>query len=241
MGDTCICVFVKPPLVGKVKTRLIPAVGAEGAASLAEAFFRDTWNCVESLNWAFPIVASTDSLDPRLLPQPDTQVWLQGGGDLGARIERILSRALTQAPLAMALGADSPGIPAILLERAHEALRSTDAVLGPCDDGGFYLLGVRECPPGLLAGIPWSQSTTFARTLDRLNERGLKSIVLDPWYDIDRPEDLERLSGQLASGAIVAPNTLKVLAGLRVIGTAQGTVPSNTRTLDSKGDGSQVP
>src|SRR5258708_38692520 len=191
--DTCICVFLKPPLPGKVKTRLIPAVSAEGAAALAEAFFRDTWNCVESLNWAVPIVASTESLGLGVLPRPDIQVWLQGGGDLGARIERILRRALTQAPMAMALGADSPGIPPSFLEQAHEALRSADAVLGPCEDGGFYLLSVRDCPPGLLAGIPWSQSTTFACTLDRLRERGLKATVLDPWYDIDRPEDLERL------------------------------------------------
>ncbi len=238
--DTCVCVFLKPPLVGKVKTRLIPTVGSAGAAALAEAFFRDTWNCVESLSWAVPIVASTDWLAPGILPQRDIQVWPQGGGDLGARIERILRRALTQAPLAMALGADSPGIPRSFLERAREALRSADAVLGPCDDGGFYLLGVHECPPGLLAGIPWSQSTTFARTLDRLRERGLKSTVLDLWYDIDRPEDLEHLCSQLASGAIVTPNTAKVLADLRAIGVAHSAVPSNTRALDSEDDGPEA-
>lgn len=215
--DTWICVFFKPPIAGQVKARLIPAVGAEGAAALAEAFFRDTWNSVEALSWAVPVVASTDTLGPGILPQPDTQVWLQGGGDLGARIERILRRALTQAPMAMALGADSPGIPAGFLERAHEALQSADAVLGPCEDGGFYLLGVRECPRGLLAGIPWSQSTTFARTLDRLNERGFKSIVLDPWYDVDRAEDLGHLWMQLANGAITAPHTARVFTGLRAI------------------------
>ncbi len=239
--DTCICVFLKPPIPGKVKTRLIPVVAAEGAAALAEAFFRDTWSCVESLSWAVPIVASTDSLGPGILPRPDSQVWLQGGGDLGARIERILRRALTQAPFAMALGADSPGIPPSFLERAHDALQSADAVLGPCDDGGFYLLGLRECSPGLLAGIPWSQSTTLARTFNRLRERGLKSIVLDPWYDIDRPEDLERLCSQLASGAIVAPNTAKVLADLRAIGAALSAVPANTCARDSKGDGPRAP
>ncbi len=239
--DTCICVFVKPPLAGKVKTRLIPAVGAEGAAALAEAFFRDTWNSAESLSWAVPIVVSTDSLGPEVLPRPDIQVWLQGGGDLGARIERILRRALRQAPMAMALGADSPGIPASLLERAHEALQSADAVLGPCEDGGFYLLGVRECPPGLLAGIPWSQSTTFARTLDRLTERGLKASVLDPWYDIDRPEDLEHLVSELASGAITAPYTARVLAGLRAVTTIDSPVPFNTKALDSKEGGPQAP
>jgi hypothetical protein len=237
--DTRICVFFKPPIAGQVKTRLISAVGAEGAAALAGSFFRDTWNSVESLSWAVPVVASTDSLGPEVLPKPDTDVWLQGDGDLGARIERILTRALTHEPLAMALGADSPGIPPRFLERAHEALRSADAVLGPCEDGGFYLLGVRECPPGLLGGIPWSQSTTFASTLERLERRGLKVTTLDSWYDIDRPEDLERLWDELASGATTATHTMRVLTGLRGITTTGSPVAFRTAALDSKEGGPQ--
>jgi uncharacterized protein len=210
--DTCICVFVKPPVAGKVKTRLIPTVGAHGAAALAEAFFRDTWDCVESLSWALPVIATTDAIDREMIPRTEAQVWLQGGGDLDARIERILRRALLETPFAIALGADSPGIPRQFLERAHEALHSADAVLGPCEDGGFYLLGLRQCPLGMLSGIPWSQSTTFARTLDRLKELGLKTTTLEPWYDVDRPEDLDRLRSDVARGAIAAPNTAKVLA-----------------------------
>lgn len=237
--DTCICVFVKPPLVGRVKTRLIPAVGAEGAAALAEAFFRDTWNSVKSLSWAVPIVASTDPLGSGTLPEPDIDVWLQGGGDLGARIERILRQALMRSPLAMAMGADSPGIPPGFLERAREALRSADAVLGPCVDGGFYLLGVRECPPGLLAGIPWSHSTTFARTFERLSEQGLRVAVVDPWYDIDRPEDLELLGTQLAAGAIMAPHTAKVLADVRARATPTHLL-CETNALDARDDGVQT-
>jgi rSAM/selenodomain-associated transferase 1 len=212
--DTSICVFFKPPRAGEVKTRLVPAVGAQGAAALAEAFFRDTWDCVESLRWAVPIVATTDSSSPQVRPRIETEVWLQGGGDLGARIERILRRALDQRPFAMAVGADSPGIPLPFLERAHQALQSADAVIGPCDDGGFYLLGVRECRPGLLDGIPWSQSITFSSTLKRLRDSGMDVAVIDSWYDIDRPEDLERLERQLAAKSVVAPETLKALRSL---------------------------
>jgi uncharacterized protein len=240
-SDTCICVFLKPPRAGKVKTRLIPVVGAEGAAALAEAFFRDTWNCVESLSWAVPIVASTGPLGPGIPPRPDIQVWLQGDGDLGARIERILTRALTQAPFAMALGADSPGIPPSLLDRARDALQSADAVLGPCEDGGFYLLGLRQCPPGLLAGIPWSQSTTFQCTLDRLNERGLKTVVLAPWRDIDRPEDLVHLCDQLARAAIVAPSTASAVADLWLLEWHIQQSQPTVKHSDSKDDGSQAP
>jgi rSAM/selenodomain-associated transferase 1 len=232
--DTCICVFVKPPVAGKVKTRLIPIVGANGAAALAEAFFRDTWNGVESLNWALPVVATTDAIDPNIIPCTETQVWLQGGGDLDARIERILQRALRETPFAIALGADSPGIPRQFLDRAHEALQSADAVLGPCEDGGFYLLGVRQCPIGLLRGIPWSESTTFARTLDRLKELGLKSTILDPWYDIDRPEDLDRLRSEVARDAIAAPNTARVLARLQNAEGIESAVSSEDLTPDSR-------
>jgi glycosyltransferase A (GT-A) superfamily protein (DUF2064 family) len=211
-------------------------VGADGAAALAGAFFRDTWNCVESLSWALPVVATTDAIDPDIIPRTDTQVWLQGGGDLDARIERILRRALREAPFAIALGADSPGIPRQFLDRAHEALQSADAVLGPCEDGGFYLLGVRQCPLGMLSGIPWSQSTTFARTLDRLNELRLKSTILDPWYDIDRPEDLDRLRSDFAGGAITAPNTARVLAKLHNAEGLESAVSSEGLAPDCRRD-----
>jgi uncharacterized protein len=232
--DTCICVFVKPPVAGKVKTRLIPIVGADGAAALAEAFFLDTWNGVESLSWALPVVATTDAIDPNIIPRTETQVWLQGGGDLDARIERILQRALRETPFAIALGADSPGIPRQFLDRAHEALQSADAVLGPCEDGGFYLLGVRQCPPGMLSGIPWSDSTTFTSTLDRLKELGLKSTILDPWYDIDRPEDLDRLRSEVARDAIAAPNTARVLARLQNAAGIVSAVSSEDLTPESR-------
>lgn len=213
--DTSICVFFKPPRAGEVKTRLIPAVGADGAASLAEAFFRDTWSCVETLNWANPIVAGTELLGSRDLPRSATPVWLQGDGNLGTRMERILRRALQQTPFAMAIGADSPGMPSGLLDQAHDAIKMADAVIGPCEDGGFYLLGVRECPPGLLDGIPWSQSGTFASTLKRLRDNGMDVTVIDSWYDIDRPEDLEKLERQLAAKLIAAPETSKAIETLR--------------------------
>lgn len=226
--DTSICVFFKPPRAGEVKTRLIPAVGADGAALLAEAFFRDTWDCVESLRWALPIVASTESLDLSLLPRPETQVWLQGDGNLGARMERVLRRALKQTPFAMAIGADSPGLRSRFLDHAHDAMRTADAVIGPSDDGGFYLLGVRECSPGLLDGIPWSQSSTFGATLTRLRDRGMNVALIDSWYDIDRPEDFATLERQLAAQAIVAPETLQALRSLRM---ASGTRPATFAQL----------
>lgn len=209
MPPATVCIFAKPPEPGRVKTRLAPALGEHGAADLARAFLADTCRAVRTLPWASPILATTGPLDDALagdLPQ-----WPQGEGDLGARLERVLARALSEGPRAIAIGTDSPGMPTALLDAAHDALDSVDAAIGPTDDGGFYVLALRRCPPGLLAGLPWSQPDTFARTLERLRASGLSVRVLAPWFDVDHPEDLERLRTMLSIGAIVAPSTSRYL------------------------------
>ena len=198
-----ICVFLKPPRSGEVKTRLIPAVGADAAAMLAESFFEDIWEAVHSLKWARPIVASTEFVNLGDV----CEVWLQGEGDLGRKLENILRRALRDSPAALALGADSPGLPMRLLETAREALVKSDAVLGPSEDGGFYLLGLKDCPDELLAGIRWSQPDTLCQTMSRLRQAGLSISVLEHWFDVDTPDDLKRLQSLIEAKAILAPHT----------------------------------
>lgn len=206
----CVCIFMKPPRPGEVKTRLIPLVGAEGAAALAEAFFEDTWDVVQSLPWASPVVASTELSGAGIAFSP-RRVWSQGDGDLGARLERILRRGIAEAGAAIALGADSPGLEMRLLNEAREKLQDSDAVLGPCSDGGFYLLGLKTCPPGLLSGIAWSQPDTFTQTTKKLEEAGLTVAVLSEYFDIDRPEDLTMLRELISTGNIYAPRTARLL------------------------------
>ncbi len=209
-----VCVFAKPSRPGRVKTRLAPQVGAEGAARLARAFFADTWAAVAGLSWARPVLATTriDREDP---PPDGAEVWLQGRGDLGQRLARVLRRAIREGDRAIALGADSPGLPPELLDQARQALRRCDAVLGPCEDGGFYLIGLARCPPGLLGRLKWSASDTFDRTRSRLEARGLATAILPEWFDVDRPPDLARLSRLIARGAVSAPETARVLAACR--------------------------
>lgn len=198
-----VCIFAKPPIAGEVKTRLAePARAAE----LARAFLADTCDAVRAVPWADAIVATTGPLDSSVL------TWPQGDGDLGARVERVLRRALASAPIAIAIGADTPGLPREFLDRARGALTTADAAIGPTDDGGFYLLALRRCPDGLLTDLPWSRSDTFAATLARLHDRGLSTVVLDSWFDVDRPHDLERLRALLNARVIVAPRTHALLA-----------------------------
>lgn len=207
----CICVFAKPPVAGRVKTRLIPRLGSSGAAELAAAFLEDTCASVSALPWAKTVLASTEvGLSERFLGP--AEIWLQGDGDLGARLSNIFQRALRDHIFAIAVGADSPGLPAKFLEQAREALTRVDAVIGPCKDGGFYLLGLRTCRQDLLSGISWSAATTCEETIGKLQAAGLTVHVLPSWFDVDTAEDLEKLDSLLSANHIQAPRTKDFLA-----------------------------
>ncbi len=210
----CVCVFAKPPRAGLVKTRLAAALGAPGAAALARALFDDTWRLACSLEWADAVLATTDVAAPEWETIGSAMIWPQVCGDLGLRLEEILRSGLAAHRFAIAIGTDAPGLPRALLDAARDAVQTLDAVLGPAEDGGFYLLGVRACPPGLLAGIPWSAPDTCERTLARFRERGLRTAMLPSWFDVDRPEDLQRLASLLASDGIDAPATRRLMAEL---------------------------
>ncbi len=202
----CICIFAKPPVPGRVKTRLVPLLGSRGAAELAKAFLQDTWASVSALPWAKPVLASTEEGPQDFLHSP-AEIWPQGEGDLGARLENISRCALRNHPLVIAIGADSPGLPGTYFVQAREALGRADAVIGPSEDGGFYLLGLRKCPTGLLSGIPWSAPTTCLETIAKLQAAGLTVYILDDWFDVDTPQDLEKLDTLIKAEQIEAPKT----------------------------------
>ncbi len=213
--QTGIVVFAKPPVRGEVKTRLADTIGSEHAAKLASAFLRDTWAQVQGLAWAESVLATTNVERLREFESRPHLVWPQGDGDLGQRVERVMSRGVEQWGRAIGIGADTPGLPIRLLEQAREELEVADAVLGPADDGGFYLIGLRRCPEGLLRDLPWSQEQTFEQTKNRLEKSGLRTSILEPWFDVDRSVDLERLRALLDAGSVIAPATTLALRSLR--------------------------
>jgi uncharacterized protein len=210
-AEGLLCVFAKAPEPGRVKTRLAPVLGAAWAAELAEAFLVDTWSKVTELTSVQPVlVLSGESRLPALDPEPT--IWHQGDGDLGARLERAFRSGLGVAPWVIAIGTDSPGLPLGHIEAACAALNDgASAVLGPSEDGGYYLIGLRSCPDGLLRDLPWSTPDVFALTLERLRARHIDSVVLPSWFDVDQPADLARLRQELTAGRIEAPATLEVL------------------------------
>ncbi|MGE5111686.1 MAG: TIGR04282 family arsenosugar biosynthesis glycosyltransferase [Acidobacteriaceae bacterium] len=204
---TAICVMAKLPVPGEVKTRLSPAVGVEGAALLAQAFLEDTLRSVSQLDWALPILACTG------FKRHDfhCEVWPQEEGGLGIRQENVLRRALEVSTAAILIGSDCPGLPISRLESARDALEESDAVLGPSHDGGYYLIGLKRCPLGLLSGVAWSQADTFNQVISRLRDSGMLVTVIEPWFDVDTPEDLASLSARLNSGEIIAPSTAAII------------------------------
>ena len=161
------------------------------SATLARAFLADTVDLARGTG-ASVVLATTD-VDGDFGLSDEIARWHQGGGDLGARVERILRRALTSEDWVIALGADSPGLPPAYLHQAIERLiKGAPAVLGASADGGFYLLGVRCCPEGLLADLPWSQPSTAAATVAQLAKHDMEPEVLPEWFDIDEEADLVR-------------------------------------------------
>jgi rSAM/selenodomain-associated transferase 1 len=213
-GRVPVAVFAKPPVAGDVKTRLARALGAERAARLAAAFLRDTWAVVRALPWARPVLATTTTDPTPFGLGGDVELWQQGDGDLGERMERTLARALGEAPAALLIGADAPALPASHLDAARAALGSSDVVLGPSEDGGFYLIGATRLPEGSLAGLPWSRADSRLRTEAQLTARGLRVARAPEWFDVDEARDLARLGRVLAEDPRAAPATRAALAEL---------------------------
>lgn len=200
MTDGCtIVVMAKAPLPGYAKTRLIPALGAEGAARLAHWLLDRTM--------AAALASGLGTVE--LCAAPDTthaaiDTWGrragvrladQGEGDLGARLARAFDRALAAHGPALLVGTDAPRLDAAVLRSAAAALQTHDAVFVPAHDGGYALVGLRRHAPPLFEGMPWSTPAVMARTRERLCEFGLSHAELAPLHDIDEPADLVHLQG----------------------------------------------
>jgi uncharacterized protein len=209
MPEAMVCIFAKPPDSGSTNLRLLPELGAERAAELAEAFLEDTVAMVRTLPWAECIIAASAAFARSYFKSEE--VWLQSEGDLGERLEKVLRLALKRRPIVLAIGDDSPGLPVSYLQSARQALATADAVLGPSLDGGFYLIGLKDCPVGVLAEIQWSHSTTLAATVAKLEQFGMKTVLINPWFDVGSHDDLERLRRMLANDASAAPRTAALL------------------------------
>lgn len=199
--------MAKAPRVGEVKTRLYGELGAEHATALYAAFVRDTFALAASVRARRPALevmlcySPVDGL-PALeaLVGSGVSVLPQRGADLGERLENCFRDVVEQGfASVVVVGADSPSLPIEYLVEAFDALGGgSDLVLGPTSDGGYYLIGARRPYSTLFEGIAWSTDTVYQETLVRANAMCLEVHALREWYDVDVPEDLERLRADLA-------------------------------------------
>ncbi|HEU4403837.1 MAG TPA: TIGR04282 family arsenosugar biosynthesis glycosyltransferase [Polyangiaceae bacterium] len=212
-----LCVFVKEPRPGRAKTRLARAVGPGPAAALAAAFLDDTLGRLADERGRRRLVLAV--APPGYAPTTacPVELWPQGDGDLGERLERAASRALAGAPWVLLLGTDSPGLPRAYLDEAARLLGAPagpDAVLGPTRDGGYYALGVRRLPAGALGGVRWSTPAALADTRAALERGGSRVELLPAWFDVDEGDDLCSLAALLREGGAEAPATARALRAL---------------------------
>jgi len=195
--DCLISVFAKAPDAGQVKSRLIPLLGAAGAAKFHEDCVMRTLEtaraseagavelcCAPDTDHAF-FVRCAESFDVALAPQ--------GCGDLGARMQRALARGLARHAKTIIIGCDCPALTVGDLSDAAHALDTVDAVFSPAEDGGYVLVGGRKEDARIFENVTWGNERVMEKTRNNLTALGWKWRELAMRWDVDRPEDYLRL------------------------------------------------
>lgn len=195
-------IFAKAPLAGQAKTRLIPALGAAGAAALAARMLAQTLS--EAQEAALGTIELCVTPGPEMaswrgLAVPSGLIWsAQGQGDLGARMARAAQRASEKGEHCLLIGTDCPDLRAPQLREAAVALQDHDAVLIPALDGGYVLLGLQAFDARLFADMPWGTNAVAAETQRRIAQRQWTLSCLPALHDIDGPADLRWLPLDMA-------------------------------------------
>ncbi len=202
-----VAVMAKVPGVSSVKSRLHAVLTAERATELYRCFLMDRLDAVAGLPAVSPVVAFTpveaESLMRTLTPR-DFRLVPQRGADLGERLSTLLAGLLEDGHAgAIAIDSDSPTLPMAYVAGAAKILAEGvhDVVLGPCEDGGYYLIGLRSPQPHLFEGIPWSTDAVLDTTLEKAHDRGLSVHILPRWFDVDTEADLNRLHTDMTASS----------------------------------------
>jgi rSAM/selenodomain-associated transferase 1 len=199
-------IICKTPGPGRSKTRLVPLLGARGAAELAAAFLQDTASAIEAVPAAvgrrgYAVYAPEGSeAELRALLPEHFGLLCRRNATLGAVLLGATEHLLAQGHDGVVLvNADSPTMPLLLLVAALAALRAPGdrAVIGPATDGGYYLIGLKRAHARIFDDIPWSTSGVMAATLARASEIGLAVALLPVWYDVDDPQTFAMLIDEI--------------------------------------------
>jgi uncharacterized protein len=200
-----IAVFARAPVAGQAKTRLIPRLGAAGAARLQRQLIERALARARSVRGARVTLWTTaDDAGARALAEAARAlVRLQQGHDLGARMSNAFAETLDGVRPMLLIGTDCPAQTAADLENAVAALRDADAVIQPAEDGGYVLIGMKQFHPALFEQVAWGSATVLATTRARAADRRVRLAELPMSWDLDRSDDLDRA---LALGLVDLPS-----------------------------------
>jgi rSAM/selenodomain-associated transferase 1 len=220
-----VLLVAKAPLPGRSKTRLVPPLTNDQAASLHRALLLDTLEAcrAEVPQAGLLYVDESDVEELMRLAGEGTPLVPQEGRGLEAALSCGMARLLPDGPTAL-VSSDIPGIPRGSLGRAFAALEDgADVVLGPAFDGGYWLIAMREYREAAFRGIPWSTPAVYATTLRRCRDARLRVRSLEPWRDVDTAADLDTLLEE--ADRLPAPHTVGLLRELAAGGGLAGRVP----------------
>lgn len=199
-----IAVFARAPVAGQAKTRLIPRLGATGAARLQRQLIALALARAQAVRGARVTLWTTadDADSNALAAAARATVRLQQGPDLGARMSNAFAATLDGARPMLLIGTDCPAQTGADLAAATTALREADAVIQPAEDGGYVLIGMKQFHPALFEQVAWGSATVLATTRARATDHRIRLAELPPSWDLDRSEDFDRA---LALGLIELP------------------------------------
>jgi len=194
-----LVVVAKRPAPGRTKTRLSPPLTPELASALYENFLLDTLEQMRKVEDAQHLIAYLDEPEYFQRLAPDFERIQQIGHDLGSRLDNALTECLSNGyERVIIMDSDSPTLPLEYLSDGFEKLSAAaDVVLGPCDDGGYYLIGLKRPAPRLLREVQMSVPSVTADTIALAEEEGLHLVTLPSWYDVDDELSLLRLIQEL--------------------------------------------
>lgn len=213
-----IAIMAKTPRAGAVKTRLCPPLSPEAAAELYRCFLLDTIAKIRMLKQTCPVISYTPYTDRDFFEAlaPDFTLLTQQGSDLGARMADCFAQLFAMGYTgALLTGSDLPTLPMSVVQQALDLIATpqVDVVLGPSEDGGYYLMGLRMLHRDLFEEITWSTSQVLTETVQRAETKGLQVAYLPSWFDIDTPADLDRLRAMLVQdSSTVPPHTQRFLS-----------------------------
>ena len=218
MEDNLLLIFVRSLELGTVKTRIARIIGDEAALALYDCFVSDTLGLATRAG--YPFVVCFHPLEAR----STIAGWLgdgvrsvpQEGRDLGERMCRALSDGLSRARRVVLIGSDSPGLPVEVLHEAFACLETSDSVIGPSVDGGYYLIGFSSAAsfPAPFENIGWGGADVFRSTTEILRKKQVRVHLLRPWKDLDEYEDLEAFYASHQELPSASPRTIDFLRGL---------------------------